>query len=476
MNSAQSLQTKLLIAGRWIQARDSFPVINPYTGEEIARVSAADESLVEEAVQAAESSGMSSLTGAERHELLKKVAGEIERRKAELTRIIVQETAKPLRYAAAEVERAVQTFSFAADEARRLHGETLELDAHPHGKGYFGFYHRFPLGVIAAITPFNFPLNLVAHKLAPALAAGNAVVLKPASNTPLIALALAEIVMNAGAPAGALNVLCGRGSSLGLSLVRHPRIKMVTFTGSLEVGRIIRENAGLKKVTLELGANSAVIVEDEDRLEEASARCVVGAYAYSGQVCISVQRILLNRKLADSFLELFLPKVKALKKGDPLDAATQIGPMISEGEARRIESWVQEAVEGGARILAGGKRDGAFYEPTVLDNLQPEMKVYCKEAFAPVVCIERYAEFEQALERVNNSTYGLQAGVYTESLEKALLAFRKLQVGGVIINDFPTFRVDQMPYGGVKGSGTGREGPRFAVEEMTEVKLCALKI
>ena len=472
---AQNPESRLFIGGRWIEGRKTFPVVNPYTGAEIARVSAAESEQVEEAVQAAQSSGMSSLTGAQRHALLETVAGEIRRRSAELTALLVRETAKPLRYAAAEVDRAAQTFSFAAEEARRIHGETLELDAHPQGLGHFGFYHRFPLGVIAAISPFNFPLNLVAHKLAPALAAGNSVVLKPASATPLIALALADIIAGAGAPPGAVNVLPGKGAELGLALVRHPRVRMVTFTGSLEVGRTIRENAGLKRVTLELGANSAVIVEDENRLEEAVKRCQVGAFAFSGQVCISVQRILLNRKLADSFLERFLAGVASLRRGDPMDPETEIGPMISETEARRVESWVNEALDGGARALTGGKREGSYYEPTVLDQVRHEMKVYSRELFAPVVCIERYSDFEEALLRANDSEYGLQAGVYTESMDKALLAFRRLQVGGVMINEYPTFRVDQMPYGGVKGSGTGWEGPRFAVEEMTELKLCVIR-
>ncbi len=470
----QSLETRLFIGGRWVESGKSFPVINPYTGEEIARVCAAESRHVEEAVQAAESSAMASLTGAQRHDILKNTAAEIQRRNADLAGLLVQETAKPMRYAAGEVDRAVQTFSFAAEEARRLHGETMELDAHPHGKGHFGFYHRFPLGTIAAISPFNFPLNLVAHKLAPALAAGNAVVLKPASSTPLISLALAGILADAGAPDGAVNVVPGSGGEAGNALVVHPRIKMVTFTGSLEVGRRIRENVGMKRVTLELGSNSALIVEDDTRLKEAVSKSLVGAFAFSGQVCISVQRILLNQKLAEPFLELFLSGVDSLKRGDPMDPATEIGPMITEQEACRVESWVNEAVAAGACILAGGKREGNYYEPTVLDQVDHEMKVYCQEVFAPVVCIERYTDFEDAPIRANDSKYGLQAGVYTESLEKAMLAFRRLQAGGVIINDSPTFRVDQMPYGGVKCSGAGREGPRFAVEEMTELKLCVM--
>ena len=472
----QDLQTRLFIGGRWVDSRKSFPVINPYTGEEIARVCSADSRDVEKAVQAAEASAMSALTGARRHDILKNTAAEIQRRSAELTDLLVRETAKPVRYASGEVDRAVQTFSFAAEEARRLHGETVELDAHPNGKGHFGFYHRFPLGTIAAITPFNFPLNLVAHKIAPALAAGNAVVLKPASSTPLISLALAGILADAGAPEGAVNVVCGSGGEVGNALVGHPGIKMVTFTGSLEVGRRICENAGMKRVTLELGSNSALIVEDDVRLKEAVSKSLVGAFAFSGQVCISVQRILLNQKLADRFLELFLSGVASLKRGDPMDPAVEIGPMITEDEACRVESWVGQAVAAGARILAGGSRKGNFYEPTVLDQVDYGMNVYSREVFAPLVCIERYTDFEDALARANHSDYGLQAGVYTESIEKAMIAFRRLQVGGVIINDFPTFRVDQMPYGGVKGSGTGREGPRFAVEEMTELKLCAMNL
>jgi len=473
---ADQLETRLLIGGKWLESNDRFPVVNPYTGEEIARVAAADSTHVEQAVTAAEASGMTSLTGARRYEILHTAAGKIERSSDELARMIVAESGKPLRYSAGEVERAVQTFSFAAEEARRLHGETLELDAHPGGKGYFGFYHRFPLGVIAAISPFNFPLNLVAHKVAPALAAGNSVILKPSSETPLVALRLAQILEDAGAPPGAVNVLMGSGSTVGKALVTHPRVKMVTFTGSLEVGSSIRAAAGMKRVTLELGSNSAVIIEDEARLEEAAARCVVGAFAFSGQVCISIQRILLNQRLEKRFLEIFLPRVKAITRGDPMEQTTEIGPMITEAEARRIEKWVSGALQQHARVLTGGKREGAFYQPTVLDRVKKDMDIYSKEAFAPIVCIETYTDFEQALDRVNDSRYGLQAGVFTESQDKAMKAFRRLEVGGVVINDFPTFRVDQMPYGGVKGSGSGREGPRFAVEEMTEVKLCCMRL
>jgi acyl-CoA reductase-like NAD-dependent aldehyde dehydrogenase len=351
----------------------------------------------------------------------------------------------------------------------------MDLDAHPGGNGYFAFYHRFPLGVIGAISPFNFPLNLVAHKVAPALAAGNSVILKPASTTPLVALELADILTRAGAPAGAVNVLPGSGRTLGAALVEHPDLAMITFTGSLEVGRRIRRDAGMKRVTLELGSNSAIVIDDESRLDEAVSKCLIGAYAFSGQVCISIQRILLHSTLAESFLERFIPAVEKIRSGDPLEQSTELGPMIEESEAERVEQWVAEAVDRGAKVLAGGRREGAFYSATVLDNVTRDMKVYSSEVFAPVVCIERYDDFDDALERVNDSEYGLQAGVYTSSVSKAMEAFRRLEVGGVMVNDFPTYRVDQMPYGGVKGSGTGREGPQFAVEEMTELKLCVIR-
>ncbi|MEA2064652.1 MAG: aldehyde dehydrogenase family protein [Gemmatimonadota bacterium] len=473
---ADRIETRLLIGGRWLESEKQMPVLNPYTGGEVARVEVAGAGHVEQAVRAAGVSRMSMLTAARRYEILRSTADAIQGEAEGLTRLLVAETGKPWCYAAGEVARTVQTFSFAADEARRLRGRTMELDAHPQGVGHWGFYHRFPLGVIAAVTPFNFPLNLVAHKVAPALAAGNSVVLKPASATPLVALRLARILEQAGLPEGGINVLVGSGSTIGQALVTSEQVRMVTFTGSLEVGRNIRRDAGMKRVTLELGSNSALVIEDEARLEEAVSRCVVGAFAFSGQVCISIQRILLNESLAGRFLEQFIPLVEQIERGDPMEEATQIGPMIEEAEARRIESWIEAAVRGGARVLTGGKREGAFFQPTVLDQVKPDMDIYCKEAFGPVVCIETYRDYEDALDRVNSSVYGLQAGVYTESLEKAMTAFMRLEVGGVNINDYPTFRVDQMPYGGVKGSGTGREGPAFAIEEMTELKLCTIRL
>ena len=472
--NADVLRTGLFIGGRWIDTENKIAVVNPYGGAGIAAVSAASPDELEQAVASAKASGMEELTAHSRYRILDKVSRQIGRRKDKLTNLLVREAGKPYRYAAAEVERAVQTFGFAAAEARRISGRTMELDAHPDGKDHFAFYHRFPLGVIGAISPFNFPLNLVAHKVAPALAAGNSVILKPASSTPLIALELAEIIDSCGAPGGAVSVLPGGGGTLGAALVGHDDIAMITFTGSPEVGGRIRRDAGMKKLTLELGSNSALVIDDESHLDQALSRCVVGAFAYSGQVCISIQRILLRSSLAGRFLERFIPLVEKIRIGDPADEATELGPMIEEREAVRAGQWVQEALEQGARLLTGGRRDGALYHPTVLDNVQRGMKVVSDEVFAPVVCIEYYDEFDEALALVNDSGYGLQAGVYTSSLSRAMEAFRRLEVGGVMINDFPTYRVDQMPYGGVKGSGTGREGPQFAVQEMTELKLCVL--
>ncbi len=469
-----ALRTGLFIGGQWLDAEDKIEVVNPFDGALIAPVSAASPDDVQRAVAAARASGMEQLTAHSRYRILDQVSRLIQQRGDKLTGLLVREAGKPYRYAAGEVARARQTFSFAAAEARRISGRTMELDAHPDGNGHFAFYHRFPLGVVGAISPFNFPLNLVAHKVAPALAAGNSVILKPASTTPLIALELADIIASCGAPEGAVNVLPGSGSTLGSALVECDDVAMITFTGSLEVGRRIRRDAGMKKVTLELGSNSAVVIDDESHLEQALARCVVGAFAYSGQVCISIQRILLRSTLAARFLERFIRAVEKIKIGDPADGATELGPMIEEREAIRAGQWVDQALEQGARLLIGGVREGAVYLPTVLDNVNRRMKVVSSEVFAPVVCIEYYDEFEQALALVNDSDYGLQAGVYTSSLARAMQAFRTLEVGGVIINDFPTYRVDQMPYGGVKGSGTGREGPGFAVQEMTELKLCVL--
>jgi acyl-CoA reductase-like NAD-dependent aldehyde dehydrogenase len=374
------------------------------------------------------------------------------------------------------VERSIQTFKFAAEEAKRIHGETVPLDAQSGSEKKFGFYHRFPVGVVLAITPFNFPLNLVAHKLAPALAAGCSVILKPSSLTPLTALKLAELVEASGAPSGAFNVLVGSGQTIGYRLVVEPKVQMVTFTGSASVGQQISEMAGLKKSLLELGNNSAAIVDETADLDWAAQRSAAGAFAYSGQVCISLQRIYVHKSVAQPFIEKLVGLAKGLKAGDPKQPTTDIGPLISESEAVRVEEWINEAKSAGMEVKCGGRREKNFYQPTVLVGNPTGCKLGTEELFGPAVTVTPYEKFEDAVEAVNATRYGLQAAIFTKNLARAFAAYRELEVGGVIINDSPAYRADMMPYGGVKESGGGREGVRYAVEEMTYVKMAALHL
>jgi acyl-CoA reductase-like NAD-dependent aldehyde dehydrogenase len=350
------------------------------------------------------------------------------------------------------------------------------MDAEPAGKGHWAMTVREPVGVIAAITPFNFPLNLAMHKIGPALAAGNTVVHKPASTTPVSALMMAEIFEECGLPPGALNVITGPGGEIGDALTFHPGVNMITFTGSPEVGLRIRNLAGMKRVTLELGNNSAVIVDDSADLAEAASRCVAGAYAHSGQVCISVQRVYVNKRLKDEFLERMVEGARKLSIGHPKEPGTDISSLITAAEAERVCQWVDEAVQAGARVLTGGnRRERATVEPAVLAEVPESARLMCREAFGPVVGVNAYDSLDDAIDRVNRSEYGLQAGIYTRDIQKAFNAARRIHVGGVMINEIPQFRVDQMPYGGVKMSGTGREGPHYAIEEMTDAKLICWK-
>jgi len=467
-----------LIGGRWVEGEKFFEVRSPYSGEVLARVPEASTVEVDRAVAAAREAFNANLEmpAYQRAEILEETSRLLEDLKEEFARTIALENGKPIKTSRGEVERAVLTFKFAGEEAKRISGETIPMDAARRAEGHFGFYIRVPVGVVAAVTPFNFPLNMVAHKVAPALAAGNAVVLKPASATPLTALKLARTLLDAGLPPGLLNIVTGSGPTVGEALVSHGDVNMVTFTGSPPVGRRIKQLAGMARVTLELGSNSATILDETADLEVAVPRCITGAFSYSGQVCISIQRIYVHKNIFDSFLERFLPQVEELKVGDPLQEDTDLGPMINEEAAKRAESWIQEAEKEGAKILTGGKRHGRMLEPTVLTDLKPEMKVMCLEVFAPVVSIVKFKRFEDALEMVNNSRYGLQAGVYTQNLQNAFRAIKKLQVGGVMINEIPTFRADHMPYGGVKESGIGREGVKFAIEEMTDIKMVSFNL
>jgi acyl-CoA reductase-like NAD-dependent aldehyde dehydrogenase len=472
------MEHKLFIDGRWVGDGRMIEVKNKYTGEPIGALPEARLEDVDQAIAAAAKAApvMANLPAYRRAEILAKAAGLLRDRKEEIARTIAAEAGKALKYARAEAERGMTTFSIASEEARRIHGETIPLDAVPAGEGYFGFTVRRPVGVVAAISPFNFPLNLVAHKVAPALAAGNSVVLKPASTTPLTAVLLCRILEEAGLPAGAINLIVGPGSTVGEWLVTDARVSKVSFTGSPAVGERITQIAGIKKVTLELGNTSPVIIAPDADLDVAARRCAVGAYYNSGQVCISVQRIYSLRPVYEPFAERFVAASQAMVVGDPLDERVDVGPMIEPREAERIEAWVREAQSGGARLLTGGKRDGPVYWPTVLTDVRPEMKVVAEEAFAPVASVIASEDFEQALAQADATPFGLQVGVFTRDIQRVFRAVRRLNFGGVIINDTPVFRADHMPYGGNRRSGLGREGVRYAIEEMTNLQMVAIRL
>lgn len=411
-----------------------------------------------------------------RSAILNATARAIEADKEALAKLIAQESGKALKYAAAEVARGIETFTFSAEEAKRIHGETIPLDASTAGENRMGFFLRMPVGVVAAITPFNFPLNLVAHKLGPALAAGNTVVLKPAERTPLTAVRLAEFLADSGLPDGVLTLVHGAGAEVGEALIRDEIPARISFTGSPVVGRRILEIAGLKKVTLELGNNSGTIIESDADLAKAIPRCVASAFGQSGQSCISVQRLYVHKDVAKRFLDGLLAQTAKLRIGNPSDPDTDVGPMISEEAAKRAHSWVREAEKAGARVAAGGKREGAVLWPTVLTHTTADMKVVCDEVFAPIVSVMTYKDFDEALRLVGDTAYGLQAGLYTQDLNKAWKAIRKLDMGGVMINETSTWRADHMPYGGNRISGIGREGVRFAVEEMTSLRMAVFNL
>ena len=464
------------LAGQWHRSNEVLPVTNPWDDSVVGSTWLASEAQVEAAIAAAVASAaaMRSLPAYERGAILAKASSVLNRRRTEIGRTLAGEAGKPVRDALTEVDRAAATFHVASEEARRLGGDIIPLDLAPHGKGRIGILRRFPIGPVAAISPFNFPLNLSAHKLAPAIAAGNSIVLKPATKTPLSALFLASVLEEAGLPKGALSVL-PMSRQLGDRLVTDERFKLLTFTGSSSVGWGMKARAGKKKVILELGGNAGVIIDDSADVDWAAKRVATGGFAYAGQSCISVQRVFVHESVYEGFAANLVARVESLVVGDPLDGATDIGPMIEAGEVDRIESWVKEAVADGARVLTGGTRVGrSAYAPTVLDGVPEGAKVCAQEVFAPVVALYPFSNFADAVAAVNRSRYGLQAGVFTASLPHTLIAFDRIETGGVIINDVPTWRIDHMPYGGVKDSGVGREGPRYTIEEMTEPKLLVI--
>jgi acyl-CoA reductase-like NAD-dependent aldehyde dehydrogenase len=466
-----------LVDGHWVEQGELVEVRAPYDGAVIGRVFQGGRPQAEAAIAAAVKAFGTTrrLPAFERQRVLRRVAEGISRRKDEFARTLAQEAGKPIKAARSEVERAIFTFTVAAEESTRIYGEYLPLDWQEFTAGRWGIVRRFPLGPVAGITPFNFPLNLVAHKVAPAIAAGCSMVLKPAPQTPLSSLLLAETIQQAGWPDGALNVIPLSNEDAGI-LVSDDRLKLISFTGSASVGWEIKKRAGKKKVVLELGGNAGVVVHSDADLAYAAERCVAGGFAYAGQTCISVQRILVEQSVYGKFTDLLLAGVGKLKTGDPLEESTDLGPLIRESDATRAADWVQEAVRGGARLLTGGTRKGSVLEPTVLTGTKPEMKVNCQEIFAPVVTVEPYTDFNTALRQINSSPYGLQAGIFTRDAKLLFQAYDELEVGAVIAGDVPTFRIDHMPYGGVKDSGLGREGLRDSIEEMTEPKLLVMNL
>jgi acyl-CoA reductase-like NAD-dependent aldehyde dehydrogenase len=469
-------ERKLLLDGEWIETGEWQDVDSPYSGETVARVARAGAEHARKALDAAERAMSSPLPAHERAAILDRVAALLKERHDEVAQTISAEAGKPMKAARVEAERAVSTYTMAAVEARRLAGEVVPMDASAAGVGKVAYTMRVPIGIVGAITPFNFPLNLVAHKVAPALAAGCAVVLKPAGHTPLSALLLGELETEAGLPPGWLNVLVGPSAEIGDVIVEDERVKLITFTGSSGVGWKIRERAVKKRVNLELGNATPVVVEADADIEEAATKLAANAFSFAGQSCISVQRIYVKREAYDDFVSRFVPKVQALKVGDPGEEDTDVGPVIDEEARDRIVSWVEEAKSAGATVLAGGEVVGGLLQPTVLADVTQEMKVSCQEVFGPLCTVSPYDSSEEAFDLANATEYGLQAGIFTANLKTALAAAAALEFGGVTVNEAPTFRADQMPYGGVKESGNTKEGPHYAVREMTEERLVVLAL
>ncbi|TMW72263.1 aldehyde dehydrogenase family protein [Alteribacter natronophilus] len=456
--------------------QETIDVANKYDNSVMASVYRGKEEEVNRAVaEARKTFEKSQITPSERGELLRKAAKLFAEKKEEIAQTISAEVGKVIRDARMEVDRGVQTFLAAAEEVGRITGHTVPIENQKGNENRLAFTIRQPVGVIGAITPFNFPFNLTAHKLAPALAAGNTVVLKPAEKTPVSAMMLVDVLLEAGFPPGTINVVNGFGHEAGDALLRHPDVDMYTFTGSPDVGKIVKSTTGIRKVTLELGSNAPNIVHsDASDLSEVAKSCVEKGMMHNGQACISVQRVYVHDDCLEEFLTYAREAAENLKVGNPQDDDTRVGPLIDEKSAERIEEWVNEAVSSGARVVSGGRRDGAIYYPTVLTDVKPEMKVVCEEVFAPVVVVVPYSDIHDAIRQANDSRFGLQVGVFTTNIDLAMNAAKQLRYGGVILNDVSTFRADTMPYGGIKDSGVGKEGPKYAIEEMTDEKIIVI--
>jgi acyl-CoA reductase-like NAD-dependent aldehyde dehydrogenase len=464
---------KIFLAGNWIDKPKKIEVRNPFDNAVFETVPRADAGDLEKALAYAERGArvMAKLSSYERWKILRKAADMIAARNEELGKLISQEEGKIIAEGRGEANRAVETMMGSAEEAKRLQGETVPLDADPTGGKKFGFTLRVPCGVVAAIAPFNFPLNLVAHKVGPALAAGNSVIVKPASDTPLSALKLTEILLEAGLPAEGIQCITGSGGEIGDALVADRRVRKVTFTGSREIGERICQRAGIKKVTMELGSNSPVIIMPDADLEKVATVLAMTGYGNAGQTCISTQRVLAAKKVYGELLSVIKPKVEALTTGNPLDEKSKVGPMVKESEAVRVDEWINEAVASGARLVAGGGRRGAIYMPAVVADVKPNMRISRDELFGPAVAVTPFDEIDEAISLANDSVYGLAAGIFTDNVEWAMKFAREAEAGNLHVNWGSQWRVDLMPYGGLKDSGFGKEGPKYAVQEMSELKM-----
>ncbi|MFN3786936.1 MAG: aldehyde dehydrogenase family protein [Sulfurihydrogenibium azorense] len=471
------IRLPMLIGGEEVFKDEVIDVIYPYNQQKVGEAVKGSVEDVEKAVEKAKVGlkKLKQLTAYEKCKILLKVAQLLEERKDEFAKVITLETGKTIKESRVEVERAINTITFSAEEAKRIGGEVVHFDASPNGRGKRGYYFRVPAGIVAAITPFNFPVNLTAHKIAPAIAAGCPFILKPSEKTPLSPTMLCQLFLEAGVPKEAVSIIPGF-ADVGQAMTTHPDVRVVSFTGSLKVGEIIAKQAGLKKIVMELGSNSAVIVDKDANLELAAKKSVLGGFALAGQVCISVQRVLVHKEVADEFENLLKKEASKLKYGDPMEEDTDVGPVISINEVDRIQTWISEAVMKGAKVSLGGQAEKTLFKPTIVSEVPEDSKLFYEEAFAPVVAVKRFETIEEAIEMVNKTNYGLQVGIFTNNLKNAWKVIEEVEVGGVMVNDIPTFRADNMPYGGVKGSGIGREGPKFAIEDYTEIKVVAFDL
>jgi acyl-CoA reductase-like NAD-dependent aldehyde dehydrogenase len=476
-NVIEASSRGLIIGDQEIFSNSTFVVRDKYSDEVIATIAKAEKEHVDLAVTTALGTfEKDQLTPYDRYEILNKASEILKGRKEEVALTLAREVGKTIKDARLEVERAIQTLILSSEEAKRIGGEVLPISASPGAENRMGFTIRVPIGVIAAITPFNFPFNLACHKIAPAIAAGNTVVWKPATNTSASAYFLMEILKEAGLPSGYVNLICGSGAQVGEWLLEDKRIGKYTFTGSAEVGRHIKEKSGLRKVSLELGNNSPNIVHHDADLDLAAKLCVLKGFNTAGQACVSVQRIYVHSTVENEFLVKLKAETEALKVGNPLEEETDIGPLISKGEADRVINWINEAVSQGATIVTGGEQEGPIVTPTILSNVNSNMKVVCEEVFGPVLTVMPYDDLDEAINLSNNSDYGLQSGIFTTNLAVAMKAVKRFKTGGVIVNDASTYRADAMPYGGVKNSGIGKEGPKYAIEELTELRTVIINL